>query len=66
MNVPSEEPTGRVRYRVERKWFGRAFVVLQIEVKGTEFGHYCGRVEVEHYQRWRDAKVTDLTVEMMS
>lgn len=55
-------PTGRRRFRVEKKW-GQQRLVLQIEETGHEIDFFGGYVDRQHVTRWRDAKVEDLTVE---
>lgn len=53
--------TGRTRYRSTRTWFGREYLILQVEVEGfvaTNLG-YC--VDCETRRWWRDATTEDLT-----
>ena len=56
----SAKPTGKIRYRSERRFFGGERLVLQIEEECSEMemlGPFPDRVT---WRRWRDAKTTDL------
>lgn len=54
------EPTGRTRFR---EWKGK--LVLQIEVKGWYIDNAGGMVDTVDEVRWRDAKVEDLTLDVL-
>jgi hypothetical protein len=54
------EPTGKHRYRAERRLFREPVLVLQLEEKVNEMDLVGGWPERVDYTHWRDAKVTDL------
>lgn len=58
-------PTGKTRYRHYSPLFRNTVLVLQIEVLVTGLMHSSGgRVdEFPDYKTWRDATISDLTVE---
>ena len=59
----NERPTGRTRYRTQRRWFKPDVLVLQIEV---EFGDgppdHDGLPIYLEGRRWRDATAEDVSV----
>jgi hypothetical protein len=63
MNAGKYLPTGKTRYRIERRgwWRPRNMVVLQIEVTGYDI-EWPGMM-VDH-TFWRDARFTDLTCDV--
>lgn len=54
--------TGRTRHRVKRTWFGREYLVLQVEETGIRSYSLGGAIDCESYTEWRDATTEDLTV----
>lgn len=57
----SETKTGKQRYRLHKTCFGKPLLVLQIEVKRSDFVSYGPTVECETYTMWRDASLEDLS-----
>lgn len=56
--------TGRRRYRSARTWFGREYLVLQVEVEGPVVENVGGySIECESRTWRRDATTADLTQE---
>lgn len=53
--------TGRIRYRVEKPWFRKHMLVLQVQIHVTGYSiEYPGMpVDVDE-KYWRDADTTDL------
>lgn len=57
----SWEPTGKKRHREEKRW-GRSLLVLQLEERGLESRYIGGYIDSEWRTRWRDANISDLTI----
>ncbi len=56
------KPTGHRRFRIERgRWGSGDRLVLQIEVRGIETWWSGGVIDSDWVNRWRDARVEDLT-----
>jgi len=58
-----EHPTGRTRYRTERRWFKPDVLVLQIEVRFEDGppDHHGMPIYLKG-SRWRDATPEDLAL----
>lgn len=57
--------TGRSRLRLQKRWFRRALLVLQVEfeISGTNIDPYFhDSGNPYQYKDWRDARLEDLTV----
>jgi hypothetical protein len=61
--VRHNTPTGRRRFRVQRRIFRDDVVVLQVEYHGLSTTWCAGQIDSEWITYWRDARVADLTVE---
>lgn len=54
------EPTGRYRFRIEKRWFKKPLLVLQIEVRwGDGPPDFHGLPKWLAGTGWRDAEVAD-------
>lgn len=51
--------TGRQRLRVEKTWFKKPFLVLQVEENTETMMVYGSGVDIDTGIRWRDAVVED-------
>lgn len=56
------ERTGRQRYDSRRTFWGREYLVLQIQERGLVASYIGGHVDCEWMTRWRDATTVDLTI----
>lgn len=57
------EKTGRQRYDSRRTFWGREYLVLQIQERGLVTTWSAGRTDTDWMTRWRDATSADLTVQ---
>lgn len=57
------ELTGARRFRSERRW-GREQLVLQVQERGHRTTNLGGYIDTETTLRWRDARTTDLPVNL--
>lgn len=55
----STKLTGNKRYRLEKSFFGKEKLILQVEVSGTHFFSAGPSIEHEDACYWRDATFTD-------
>lgn len=56
------ERTGRQRHVSRRTFWGREYLVLQIQESGLVTSYIAGHVDTEWCTRWRDATAADLTI----
>ena len=54
------KPTGKRRYRVQ-PWTGK--LILQLQFAGMITSHSGGMVDTMNASAWRDAKITDITID---
>ena len=54
--------TKRTRVRVQRRFLRSDLVVVQVEVHGQWIEWMYNHAEVDHGNRWRDARVEDFAV----
>ena len=57
----SDNLTGRIRYREQKRWLRPSLMVLQVEYGYTAAENCGGFIDAWPAKAWRDAKVTDLT-----
>jgi hypothetical protein len=61
--IANEQPTGKVRYRSEKRWLKPEVLVLQVQVIcGDGPPDSNGMPEYLSATYWRDARVQDLVV----
>lgn len=53
--------TGRRRYRVQRRMFGKSVLVLQVEEVWEGWHNFAGHLDRSTGKQWRDARLEDLT-----
>ena len=58
------EPTGRHRFREEKRLFRKSLMVLQYEWKVLRISNYGGYIDSDYILQWRDATVQDSSVDM--
>jgi hypothetical protein len=53
--------TGRQRYRIQHRWFGKPLVVLQVQWESQHEEFLGTFVDIRYYKHWEDARVQDVT-----
>lgn len=59
----SRKPTGRRRFRIEKRMFRKPKLILQIEFHYNGYECVGPFVDPVQYRQWHDARPEDITIE---